>query len=121
MKSGIGVPKNPRAPMECQRCGDALPLVRHYKTYLCGPCKDSLPGPSKKAGYEAQAMVRAAVRFGYLMPSSRCTCTDCGAPAKCYDHRDYNKPLEVDPVCVGCNIRRGAAKPRVPVEQPAAA
>ena len=26
-----------------------------------------------------------------------------------YDHRDYNKPLEVTPVCPSCNGKRGAA------------
>jgi hypothetical protein len=36
-------------------------------------------------------------------------CVDCGAQARDYDHRDYNKPLEVDPVCRRCNLRRGPA------------
>ena len=39
------------------------------------------------------------------------SCLDCGSPATCYDHRDYAKPLDVDPVCHGCNLRRGAAHP----------
>ena len=28
-------------------------------------------------------------------------------PAENYDHRDYALPLAVEPVCVGCNLRRG--------------
>jgi hypothetical protein len=36
-------------------------------------------------------------------------CVDCGAQARDYDHRDYNKPLEVNPVCRRCNLRRGPA------------
>jgi len=36
-------------------------------------------------------------------------CVDCGRPASCYDHRDYSKPLDVSPVCRGCNVRRGMA------------
>ena len=36
---------------------------------------------------------------------------DCGAPARHYDHRDYNKPLEIEPVCVRCNLLRGHAIP----------
>ena len=36
-------------------------------------------------------------------------CVDCGANATDYDHRDYNKPLDVEPVCRSCNIRRGNA------------
>jgi len=38
-------------------------------------------------------------------------CVDWGAPATDYDHRDYNKPLEVEPTCRRCNLRRGPAVP----------
>lgn len=34
-------------------------------------------------------------------------CVDCGRPAECYDHRDYLRPLDVEPVCYSCNRRRG--------------
>lgn len=37
-------------------------------------------------------------------------CVDCGVVATEYDHRDYNRPLDVQPVCHQCNIRRGPAK-----------
>lgn len=53
--------------------------------------------------------VTAAVRRGDLKPAKECVCVDCGAPARHYDHRDYNKPLEVGPVCPSCNARRGPA------------
>jgi hypothetical protein len=36
-------------------------------------------------------------------------CVDCGLPARGYDHRDYSKPLAVEPVCRGCNRKRGPA------------
>lgn len=36
-------------------------------------------------------------------------CVDCGEPAKNYDHRDYAKPLDVEPVCISCNLKRGPA------------
>jgi hypothetical protein len=54
-------------------------------------------------------MVQLAIRLGYIKPLSECICTDCGATATDYDHRDYNKPLDVDPVCRSCNFRRGPA------------
>jgi len=38
-------------------------------------------------------------------------CEDCGRDAECYDHRDYNKPLDVEPVCRQCNSIRGAGIP----------
>jgi hypothetical protein len=36
-------------------------------------------------------------------------CTDCPNKARHYDHRDYTKPLDVQPVCVSCNRLRGTA------------
>ena len=37
------------------------------------------------------------------------SCSDCSELATQYDHRDYRKPLKVEPVCCGCNKRRGVA------------
>lgn len=65
---------------------------------------------------EAGSAVAKAKRKGLLRPASEFSCTDCSAPAVDYDHRDYNKPLEVQPVCRSCNLRRGSAIPRVPPE-----
>jgi len=46
-------------------------------------------------------------------------CVDCDAAAECYDHRDYARPLDVSPVCMGCNARRGSACiPEPYIEQP---
>ena len=36
-------------------------------------------------------------------------CEDCPRPAQCYDHRYYERPLEVAPVCFSCNTLRGPA------------
>jgi len=56
----------------------------------------------------ATNVVRYAVQRGDLSKlDGTIKCVDCGQEAKHYDHRDYLKPLEVDPVCRGCNIRRG--------------
>ena len=38
-------------------------------------------------------------------------CHDCDAMAVEYDHRDYNFPLLVVPVCHSCNMKRGAGIP----------
>ena len=66
---------------------------------------------SKKIGqHYAQKRARKAVREGKLRPPTDFDCVDCGAPATGYDHRDYAKPLDVEPVCTGCNNRRGSAK-----------
>lgn len=60
----------------------------------------------------ASLLLGRAIRAGEMHPAKAFKCFDCGNPAECYDHRDYDKPLVVDPVCVGCNARRGSAKPK---------
>lgn len=59
----------------------------------------------------AQNDVTAAIKRGLLLPPEQCKCKDCGATAECYDHRNYYKPLEVEPVCLACNVRRGPGFP----------
>jgi hypothetical protein len=99
--------KNPRAPMDCARCAKPLPLLRHYKQYICAQC--AIDRNTPKNGFDAHKMVELAVRLGYLKPVSECLCVQCGAQATDYDHRDYNKPLEVEPLCRGCNVTRPPA------------
>lgn len=62
----------------------------------------------------AHSAVQRAVRKGVLPSVAGLTCADCGAAATAYDHRNYNKPLDVEPVCNTCNIERGPAIPRGP-------
>lgn len=55
-----------------------------------------------------RSMVGAAIKRGELPKlDGTIKCTDCPNPAKCYDHRDYGKPLKVDPVCKMCDAIRG--------------
>lgn len=85
----------------CQRCGRF-----HYRTggaVNCAPCAFVYV----KASQAATAKVAAAVKKGLMPHVKMLVCVDCGRPAKRYDHRDYNKPLAVDPVCQPCNFRRG--------------
>jgi hypothetical protein len=58
----------------------------------------------------AQGMVKRAIRLGVLPRlDGSIACADCSAPAVEYDHRDYGRPLDVQPVCRGCNKKRGTA------------
>jgi uncharacterized OB-fold protein len=50
-------------------------------------------------------------KCGRLAHPSTQECVDCGRTAECYDHRDYGRPLDVEPVCRACNVIRGPAKP----------
>jgi len=58
---------------------------------------------------EAHYQVQRAIRLGHISPPSAYQCVDCGNPAKEYDHRDYTKPLAIEPTCIRCNRRRGPA------------
>lgn len=57
-------------------------------------------------------LVSRAIASGHLRRPDCFRCVDCGKPATQYEHRDYNRPLKVDPVCRTCNRRRGAAIPK---------
>lgn len=61
-------------------------------------------------GYEAKKHIYIAVRAGRIKPARGLFCVDCGKQAAVYDHRDYSKPLDVEPVCRSCNAKRGPAK-----------
>jgi hypothetical protein len=68
--------------------------------------------PQKISGSRrAHAEVRGAVVRGDLPIVSTQACVDCGNTAQAYDHRDYGKPLDVQPVCDSCNLKRGSALP----------
>jgi hypothetical protein len=50
------------------------------------------------------------IKTGKLDHPSKFKCVDCKErQAKCYDHRYYSKPLDVEPVCRQCNAKRGPA------------
>lgn len=66
----------------------------------------TVPGATR-----AYYQVSKAVARGDLPPVRDLLCVDCGSQAAEYDHRDYNKPLQVDPVCCACNNQRGAGIP----------
>lgn len=62
--------------------------------------------------HRAHSAVAAAVKRGLLpnLKPGEYACTDCGGVAHEYDHRDYARPLEVQPVCRSCNKQRGTAR-----------
>lgn len=62
-----------------------------------------------EAQFLAHNKIKARIRGGYIWPAKLYDCVDCGKRAHDYDHRDYSKPLEVEPVCRSCNLKRGPA------------
>lgn len=61
----------------------------------------------------AWTAVRLARRNGLLPNPNTFYCEDCAKTAEVYDHRDYNQPLNVGPVCQPCNLKREDAKSKV--------
>ncbi len=87
----------------CVKCG-AVTWRGHSSKY-CQQCDLIV----EKINLWAMGRVANAVKAGKLPPVRTLTCVDCGAPAVGYDHRDYSKPLDVQPVCRRCNWKRGPA------------
>ena len=59
---------------------------------------------------KAMYAVKKAIKAGDLKElDGSVLCVDCGDSASVYDHRDYEKPLDVEPVCRSCNGKRGAS------------
>ena len=95
--------------MNCLQCG--LTRVRWRKgknRYFCNPCTLVRAKCSGRA--TASSLLQREIRAGRIRPAKEFQCVDCGVPAQAYDHRDYSKPLDVQPVCNGCNVRRGPGK-----------
>ena len=92
----------------CADCNQEI-TGREQSAKFCWSCCDLRPKKNGQA--QAAAKVNQAVKKGILPHVSTLICVDCGKIAQCYEHRDYNKPLEVEPTCKGCNIRRGPAIP----------
>ena len=93
-------------PSEIQTEKACIICGRWARTRWAKYCWDCLTGRKPSS---VESAVAAAIRRGGLRPAKDFACVDCGAPARHYDHRDYNKPLEVEPVCVSCNLRRPPA------------
>ena len=90
----------------CPLCGEEV-VNRYHNAKHCFECMLTNANGSKKAGSE----VAKAIKRGDLPPVKTLLCVDCGKPAQSYEHRDYNKPLDVSPVCRSCNYFRGPAIP----------
>ena len=105
-----------RAPMRttCIQCGDSIKPYANRK--YCSPCGSTMKYPRIISGPKndnemARRITTFAVRVGFLPLPTDFPCVDCGKPAKCYEHRDYSKPLDVVPVCIHCNKVRGRGIP----------
>ena len=101
---------------KCVACG-APGVARSGAGYRCPECRAAgrycpSAGHWTDTGKDAAGLaVAGAIRDGRLQRPSCFKCADCDRQAQQYDHRDYNKPLDVHPVCRSCNLKRGPAIP----------
>ncbi len=73
-------------------------------------CCDACRAVRRRVQAAACNALHIARNSGAIDWATAHTCVDCGAPASDWDHRDYDKPLDVVPVCRRCNVLRGPAK-----------
>lgn len=113
----------------CVECGASFKGLQRTRKY-CGPCSRGRTTQSMRDRRNATRdhrldrsipdfrwrtlagrFVVLAKELGVLPPlkDPAIRCVDCGAIATEYDHRDYSRPLDVDPVCSSCNKLRGPA------------
>ena len=92
----------------CRFCNKEV-IGRYHSAKTCFECTDTKK--DRTGVLAAIKAVKKAVKAGLLAPVKTLFCVDCGKPAQCYEHRNYNKPLDVQPVCRSCNYHRGAAIP----------
>lgn len=66
-----------------------------------------------KGQIQAKGQVSQAIKKGKIpcLKVNVIKCAYCPAKATVYEHRDYNKPLDVQPVCARCNVALGEAIP----------
>lgn len=98
----------------CRRCKAVLKDVGNpwHNRALCLDCWVKDHRARKLLVSKAHYWVQKAQKKGILAKlDGTVKCVDCRYPAWVYDHRDYRKPTEVEPVCHSCNWNRGPALP----------
>lgn len=113
----------PRKHDNCICCGADI-TDRYPTAKYCVDCAEKIPSrkvrlPPLNDNEMARKLTNFAVKIGFLPHPSEFDCVDCKSkkwfpknkPAECYDHRDYSKPLDVEPVCLQCNSSRGRGIP----------
>lgn len=102
----------------CGRCCAVLRRAYGCRPRFCSECVEWKRRATAWLGRQAKPLigkahskVASAILRGQLPEPSTLECVDCGVQAQCYDHRDYTKPLAVQPVCHSCNSLRGPGYP----------
>jgi len=103
--------RNGKGGRYCKKC-KRIWLKKHYKNNKKHREKQLQRSRDSVRTNERQAqefIARLKRYFGF--PDAKLfKCDDCGKKAQVYDHRDYDFPEEVVPVCRACNRKRGPGK-----------
>jgi hypothetical protein len=95
-------------PKYCAVCDTQIPSSRYFlNTKFCSSVCSGLVARAR--GAIVAPAIEREIRKGRIKRPQEFSCADCGRDAEVYDHREYLKPLSVDPVCKKCNFRRGSA------------
>lgn len=96
----------PKRITPCEHCGgDALSGAFGAVRRFCAKCRCAYLREKAYAGNK----ISSAIKYGRLKPATEYKCVDCDGPASVWEHRDYRKPLDIEPVCKTCNaLRKGA-------------
>lgn len=79
-----------------------IKTIRPFCSYECSQWL-------RVARQSVASAMNSAINNGLIPPLKGLLCVDCGKDAEHYDHREYLKPLVVEPVCRSCNYRRAQA------------
>ena len=103
---------------KCCACGEVEMATGGSNRFRCKSCviagRFAQPNPRTEwlGAARAQALVQIEISRGAIPHPKSLRCVDCDAPAVEYEHRDYNRPLHIEPICRSCNLKRGPAIPR---------
>jgi hypothetical protein len=91
----------------CGQCRTHFWTDPMFRPRYCQPCKEQRDECVAMFKGDARLAVTRAIRRGEIADPNTLVCMDCGKQAAEYDHRNYHKPLDVQPVCKSCNRKRG--------------
>lgn len=97
--------------LDCELCGRTV-RKNNARHRFCSRCNSLRNVALSRLTAHIRAAVSGAIRRGTLPPLAGLACVDCGKPARVYEHRDYSRPLDVEPTCYSCNGLRGPAANR---------
>jgi hypothetical protein len=95
-------------------------IAETWPKAICKACREEIPSRGgrlycwsceylrERKKRDAHQVIAKATKDG-LLPKldGAIQCVDCGDTAQHYDHRDYDYPLNAEPVCRSCNRKRG--------------